>query len=429
MNERAEVVVVGGGLAGLAAAAYAARAGRKVVLLEKAGEVGGRARTTVRQGFAMNVGAHALYRGGAGRQVLVELGVAHPGKSPPTRGGHAVRAGALHTLPVGLLSLLTTGVLDLSGKVELARLLARLPSMDTTALDRVTVTEWMADALKSPDARSVVAMLLRLSTYGSDMDLLSAGAAMAQLQLALREGVLYLDGGWATLVSGLRQVAEKAGASVRPASKVASIAVAGGRVRGVLFEDGGGIESDRVILAMSPRAASALAPDSAMLADHAERCIPVEAACVDRALSRLPRPGSLLALGVDRPIYLSVHSATARLAPEGGALVHTMRYGPSADAAADERELEELFELVQPGSRELEIARQHLPSIVVTHALPTAAQGGLAGRPAVDATGARGLFLAGDWVGETGMLADASLASAKRAAELALGATSAREAA
>ena len=41
------IVVVGGGLAGLAAAAYLARAGRSVTVLERGGTAGGRAQTTV----------------------------------------------------------------------------------------------------------------------------------------------------------------------------------------------------------------------------------------------------------------------------------------------------------------------------------------------------------------------------------------------
>ncbi|HEU4538221.1 MAG TPA: hypothetical protein VFS00_29065, partial [Polyangiaceae bacterium] len=48
--------------------------------------------------------------------------------------------------------------------------------------------------------------------------------------------------------------------------------------------------------------------------------------------------------------------------------------------------------------------------------LVAAARGGYAGRPDVADTDVEGVFLAGDWVGPTGMLLDAALASAKRAA-------------
>jgi len=48
--ERSEVAIVGGGLAGLAAAGYLARAGRSVLLFEKAAALGGRAVTHKRDG-------------------------------------------------------------------------------------------------------------------------------------------------------------------------------------------------------------------------------------------------------------------------------------------------------------------------------------------------------------------------------------------
>ncbi|HEY8459494.1 MAG TPA: FAD-dependent oxidoreductase, partial [Blastocatellia bacterium] len=47
----ANVAVVGGGLAGLTAANYLARAGFSVTLFEKSSAVGGRAKTDVERGF------------------------------------------------------------------------------------------------------------------------------------------------------------------------------------------------------------------------------------------------------------------------------------------------------------------------------------------------------------------------------------------
>jgi hypothetical protein len=60
--------------------------------------------------------------------------------------------------------------------------------------------------------------------------------------------------------------------------------------------------------------------------------------------------------------------------------------------------------------------------MVVTNALVTAAGGGLAGRPGPAVPRVRGLYVVGDWVGAEGQLADASLASARRAAALLAGA-------
>ena len=56
--------------------------------------------------------------------------------------------------------------------------------------------------------------------------------------------------------------------------------------------------------------------------------------------------------------------------------------------------------------------------MVVTHALVDGRQGGPAGRPGPAVPEVRGLFVVGDWIGPEGMLVDASLASARRAADL-----------
>ena len=121
MTGSTDLVIIGGGLGGLTAAAMAAKAGLSVVVLEKATEPGGRATTTDKRGFAWNLGAHALYRGGPACAALDALGVAYPGKMPPVSGGHALLGDALHTLPTGFLSLVSTDVCGLSAKLELAR--------------------------------------------------------------------------------------------------------------------------------------------------------------------------------------------------------------------------------------------------------------------------------------------------------------------
>ena len=56
----ADILVVGAGLTSLAAATYAARSGRRVTLFEIASQPGSRAITQQRDGFSLNIGAHAL---------------------------------------------------------------------------------------------------------------------------------------------------------------------------------------------------------------------------------------------------------------------------------------------------------------------------------------------------------------------------------
>ncbi|MHB1889888.1 MAG: phytoene desaturase family protein, partial [Acidimicrobiales bacterium] len=63
-----------------------------------------------------------------------------------------------------------------------------------------------------PRGAGVVSALTRVATYAGDLDLVSADAAVSQLQLALEGNVVYLDGGWQSLVDGLVAAAASGGA-------------------------------------------------------------------------------------------------------------------------------------------------------------------------------------------------------------------------
>jgi phytoene dehydrogenase-like protein len=417
-----DIAVVGGGLAGLAAATYLGRAGRQVTLFEKSRALGGRAATHAKGEFRFNIGPHALYRGGPGIKILRELGVPFSGSVPSASGAYAVDNGVKHALPGGFVSLLTTGLLRLPGKLETARLLGTLAKIDAGTSQGVTVRQWLDTAIRQPDVRRLVQALFRVATYANAPDRQSAGNALEQLQSALSDNVLYLDGGWQTLVEGLRAAAAAAGVQMVTASRVESIE-GDAAVRGVRLSDGTVCRAGAVVIAAGPTEAAELVADGrgVTLRDWAGAAIPIKAACLDVALSRLPRPRATFALGIDQALYLSVHSAVAKLAPSGGATIHVAKYldpEVSSEAKSDEGQLEGLLDLVQPGWRDVVVERRFLPTMTVYHALVTAAQGGTAGRPGPAVPNIANLFVAGDWVGPHGLLADASLASAKQAAQL-----------
>jgi hypothetical protein len=117
---------------------------------------------------------------------------------------------------------------------------------------------------------------------------------------------------------------------------------------------------------------------------------------------------------VDRPLYLSVHSLAAKLAPPGAALVHVAKYlsGEPGDATVDRAELEQFADLAISGWREEAELVRFLPNMTVVQGIA-----GPEGRPDVDAPGIDGVTVAGDWIGPDGMLADAAIASGLRAAE------------
>ncbi len=419
-----DVVVIGGGIAGLSAAALIGRRGRRVRLFEKAGFVGGRAVTQVKNGFSFNVGPHALYRDAAGIRVLAELGVTPRGAVPRTGGGHAMLGGVGHAFPGGPRELLMTRLLTFRGKLEVARLLGRLSALDPGPWQARTVGEWLASVAHAGEVRLLLGALVRLATYVNAPDLMSGGAALEQVQRALAKSVLYLDGGWQQLVDALRAAAITAGVTIETGVRVDAVEepVDGG-TRVVRLADGTCLRCTSAILAVAPEDAARLGAGAARAL--LERCsrdaIGVRAACLDLALDALPAPRTTFGLGIDTPLYFSVHSAVADLTPGRGALVHVAKYlDPLApeDAARDLAELEAFTDLLQPGWRAHVVHRRFLPRMTVSHALVTARGGGLAGRPGPEIE--PGLYVAGDWVGAEGLLADGSFASARRAAELCL---------
>jgi len=411
-HHNSPVVVIGGGLSGLLSAALLSRRGVPVVVIERASAPGGRASTREKHGFLFNLGPHALYRRGILNRTLKELGVEVTGGVPTGSGGYAIAGGRLHTLPIGLSSLMTTGALGLGGKVEFARLYAKLPSVKTEDLQRTTLASWLDAHLHDTAARQLLEMTVRVTTFTNDPDHHSAGAAIEQLQLGLQGSVLYVDGGWQTIVDGVRRVAVDAGARINTGAAATALERSDARtVDAVRLADGSVLRASAVILTGTPADVEHLSGVSGLAAGLPS---PVRVATLDVALRSLPKPRRTVAFGVDAPLYFSVHSALARLAPTGGAMIHATKYLPP-DETADretERELEELMSLMQPGWRDQLEFKQFLPNLVVTHAEATAAIGGVGGRPSSRLDAFDNVAIAGEWVGPRGQLSDACAASA-----------------
>jgi glycine/D-amino acid oxidase-like deaminating enzyme len=385
------VVIIGAGLAGLAAGATAARAGSRVIILD-AHVPGGRARTDVREGFCFNQGPHALYRRGPGRRVLSSLGIKPTGHPPRLHGSRALVAGSPRSFP----------------KAQAGRAVARLAGVRATRQVGRSAGEWIGSLRLSRDAAQYMAALIRNTSYVADLDQMPADLAITQIQTALR-GVDYLDGGWVQLTSALLSRASAAGAQLRAHVRADHVEKARGGWE--VHADGEVIPGAAVVVAVGrPAAARRILPVDPGWEDLGAE---VTAACLDLGLRR---PGIPYILGIDEPLYLSPHCPPGDLAPAGCELVHLMRYGARIPAA----DRDQLWNLAAAAgiSRDDVVVERFLPRMVVVNCLPPP-QKGLAGRVPVMVPGAPGLFLAGDWVGPRGWLCDGSLASGEHAGLLA----------
>lgn len=415
-----DVAVIGGGLAGLTAACYLARAGRRVTLFEQAPQLGGRAATEQSAGFAFNRGAHAFYPGGATSRVLHELGISYTYGTPDTL--RVLQHGQLVPFPARLWTLLRSPLLSLRDRLALARVFATLPRLESRSLAGVSVQSWIECATTRPAVRQIVAALARPSVFTAALDLVSAEVVLDKWQRAQKHPVQYIDGGWQTLVTALRDQAAQAGAQIVADCGVASIEHVAGQIDGLRLRDGRRVPAAAVLIATTPRAALKLLNDGmyAPLQAVVEHLVPAYVACLDVALQRLPRPEAPVVQDLDRPCFLTAQSQYARVAPAGAALVHVFKQldprQPSA-ARVDEQDLEGLLDAAQPGWRDVLLRRSFLPRMEAVSVLPLASTGGFAGRPGLRLPGLRNGYLAGDWIGDEGFLVDASMASARAAAQ------------
>jgi phytoene dehydrogenase-like protein len=392
----AHFVVIGGGLAGLTAANALAGPGTNVTLLEQSRNLGGRARTSQQGGHALNLGPHALYRGGIAARTFLNWEIPFSGGDPGGKhlGTRAalVRGREVHPAVKDFSGLLTTRLFSARERLEVARLLRLFNSAGARPSE--SMAEWLTRQIRSDRVRDYAAMAVRIATYSTDLRHLNAQAAIQQVSMALKQGVLYLDSGWQTLVDGLVRRASSLGVEIRCGERITSLE---------------NIRADGIVLAVDPETVEQLtgvllpARRAAYVAD------------LDICLNRLPTRATTAAFALERPLYFSVHSAVARLAPNGGATIHVVKYLEETedDAQALRSELEEYADLVMPQWRYYARRVRFLPKLLVTAAIP-----GRSGRPSVSLPGIGRVAIAGDWVGSEGMLADAAVASALRAARI-----------
>jgi phytoene dehydrogenase-like protein len=408
-----DAVIIGGGLAGLVSAAVLGKAGMKTLLLEKAKSAGGRAKTDIISGQYFNMGPHALYKKGKAVPILKELGVEINGSAPKI-GGLLMNDHDSFTAPFSPNGVLQSKLLNWKEKIEWIGILRKVQKLKPGQFSNLTFQQFVDDTTQTPNIQKLLFTLGRLVSYSHAPEQISASVMLAHLQIGM-SGVIYVDEGWQSIIDQLYNQAVTNNVQFQTGTIVKQLTSLDNGKWQVAVSNQEPILCDNIIYTGPPQALNGLLDESSQLPfNHFE---PIKAATLDVALTKLPNPENLFAMGIDAPYYYSVHSNYARLSQKGESIIlHVLKYhhpNESIEVTEEKMQLESFLEVLQPDWQKYIITKRCLPQITVNARLPKAEDASLFSRSCAILPG---LYAAGDWASPSFILSEAAAESGKQAA-------------
>lgn len=278
MSGRLRVAVVGGGLAGMAAALHAADCGAEVVLIERRAHLGGLTWSFERKGRSFDNGQHVflrcctayrdfLRRIGAADQVVLQDRLDVPVVAPGGRTAHIARTALPLPSPLHLApSLLTYGHLGPVTRLRLGSAVRALSALDLAdpSLDRETFASWLGRHGQPVAAVQRLWDLVVLPTVNVPSSEASLTLAAKVFRTGLLDTVDGADIGWAAVPLGVlhgengARALAAAGVSVRLSDAVTAVAPEAGGVS--VRTAGHRLAVDAAVVALPHEAVAPLLP-------------------------------------------------------------------------------------------------------------------------------------------------------------------------
>jgi 15-cis-phytoene desaturase len=383
---KSDVVIIGGGMAGLATGALLAKQGKRVVVIEKGNQPGGRAYTYDDQGFTLNYGPHAMYTPESGVLADVMRRLGHPvpacGYVDPMK-AYWADGERLGALGAKAHQVLTTKLFSMSERLQVVKFMLAIRSAKPhTIMPGTTWREWVESQTGDPAVRRFANALGTVNSYTRPSGDLDAAWLVAHFQRTLfaKDSVGYMAGGFRAVYDIFIGELRASGCPLVTGERIDRLEVDGGRVVAAITP-GERYEADAFVCTLPAQDAPAIAPDGSALRAEMKRWASlddVRALCIDLGFSRKVRDNLALVFDIERDLYFSIHSyTTPDLAPANGQLLHAMAYlspEEASDPALLQRRKDELVAGLDrhfPGWREAIAVERTLSAVRVTGARQT----------------------------------------------------------
>jgi 15-cis-phytoene desaturase len=428
-----KVIVVGGGLAGLAAGALLSHAGAHVTVLERRPVLGGRALVVKQEGFTLNYGLHYIVGGyrSPHYRILKLIGKLDNAPMMPVkpRQLHRMRDGRLNQVPSTPLDMLSTKILSVRGKLGLAPAMLKVMTANIDQLWYVPVGEWLDGVTHEPTLRAFFLDLVGPLTFEPEPEKLSAAHFVQVMRpLLMPKGpiALYPVGGWITMFEAFRKHIEERGGSVQLKAPAERLEITGSKVSGVWVK-GELQRADYVVLALPPNELNDLlkaTPIAGLEPERLRAIRPTIGVAVDLGVMGLKNDHVGTIELPELNGTLGIHNLfEPSLAPAGGHLFQFLRFmtpqqmQDKAEVERTEPMILDVLERIWPGFRDKIVVRRTLVRSMLTGASHRYDQP----RPTllpVDVNTIDGLYLAGDATASAGELSNVAGESALTAAGL-----------
>ncbi|WLD94196.1 NAD(P)/FAD-dependent oxidoreductase [Alkalihalobacillus sp. AL-G] len=231
--QHVDVVIVGGGLAGLSAAAYLSEKGKKVALLEK-GLLGGRAVTINLKGFSFNFGAHAIY----GRDTSIlrtfekELRIDVDWRDfKPDKAKYDI-GNELTSVPANVKGLFRTKLMKGADKLKFTFEIFKTLTHMEKGHPHLSIKKWMDQHHLTEDVKEMMLTLASSNFFTSEPEKIPSDVYFDYYRrlFTTNKPVAYVGGGWQSLINKFVTVIERNGGEIFTKARVESVTTEGDRI-------------------------------------------------------------------------------------------------------------------------------------------------------------------------------------------------------